>query len=58
MLFQLGTYINKSLVPHQKLVDQHNSLKGVSTQFHRIYVPMFNTVGGGTIVHSCVGIGA
>jgi hypothetical protein len=39
--------MNKSLVPHREIINQHNNLKGVSSQSDRIYVPMFNVVGGG-----------
>jgi hypothetical protein len=55
MLLRLGNYINKSLVPCQELVDQHNNLKEVSSQSSRICVPMFNAARGGTIAHSRVG---
>jgi hypothetical protein len=46
-LFQFGDYINKSLIPHRELTNQHNNLKGVSSWSHQIYVQMFNEAGGG-----------
>jgi hypothetical protein len=46
---------SKSLVPHQKLANQHNNLKGVSSQSHWIWVPMFNAAEEGAITHDRVG---
>jgi hypothetical protein len=51
----LRNYMHKSLLPYQKFVDQHNNLKGVSTQSRWIDVPLFNAAGRGTTTHSHVG---
>jgi hypothetical protein len=51
---QSTNHITKSLVPHREPVEKHSNLKGVSSQSHRICVPMFNAASEGTLAHSRV----
>jgi hypothetical protein len=46
---------SRSLVPHRKLANQHNNLKGVSSQSRWIWVPMLNAAKEGAITQGRMG---